>query len=375
MPLRPTAAPRNDAIAIARVLCILGVVYVHAWTGRTGEELAHMTGTGEEVLRWVLMEGLGKSAVPLLGMISGYLVAGSRRAQSWRSHVAGKARTILLPMILWNAIAIACVSGAALAGWIQAPLPSSAHWLVEEALALTRPPDINVQMPFLRDLFVCMLAAPLLVRLPVKGMMLLAAMVAVLTIGGWPQPLLLRPLILFFFLFGMIARRLSLAERAAALPLANAIAPFLLLVPVKITLSLSPTDFPAIHPQAMAALDLATRIAAALFFWRIANACAASRARDALLAIAPYVFFLFCCHLILIWIGGPLLGHWIGPAGSPLYPAFLIAQPLLVLGASIVLARAVIAISPAAARILSGGRLAAPARKAGAGLVAVRNPA
>jgi Acyltransferase family len=293
-------------------------------------------------------------------MISGYLVAGSRRVQSWRTHVAGKARTILLPMILWNAIAILCVSGAAMAGWIQAPTPSSADWFVQELLALSRPPDINVQMPFLRDLFVCMLAAPLLVRLPVKAMVLLAAVVAILTIGAWPQPLLLRPLILFFFLFGMIARRLSLAERAAELPLLGAIAPFALLVPLKIALSLSPANLLATHAHMMATLDLATRVAAALFFWRIANACAASRAREALLAIEPYAFFLFCCHLILIWIGGPILGQWTGAAGSPLYPLFLITQPLLVLAASITLAQALIAISPAAARILSGGRLATP---------------
>lgn len=334
-----------------------------------------MAGSGQEVLRWILMEGLGKSAVPLLGMISGYLVAGSRRAQSWRTHVAGKARTILLPMLLWNAIAIACVSGAAMAGWIKAPIPASAGWFVEELFALTRPPDINVQMPFLRDLFVCMLAAPLLIRLPVKGMALLAAIVAILTIGGWPQPLLLRPLILFFFLFGMISRRLSLAERAVALPIATAVAPFLLLVPVKIALSLSPANFPAIHPHEMAALDLATRIAAALFFWRMANACAQSRAREALLAIEPYAFFLFCCHLILIWLGGPLLGYWIGPAGSPLYPAYLIAQPVLVLGASVALARTIMTISPAAARLLSGGRLAADRRSADESLVAVQNSA
>ncbi|MFP5434535.1 MAG: acyltransferase, partial [Alphaproteobacteria bacterium] len=32
-------ARRSDAIAIARVICIVGVVYVHAWTGLNGEAL------------------------------------------------------------------------------------------------------------------------------------------------------------------------------------------------------------------------------------------------------------------------------------------------------------------------------------------------
>lgn len=49
-------ARQSDAISIARVLCILGVVYVHAWTGLSGADLAQLRGTPQESLRWVLME-------------------------------------------------------------------------------------------------------------------------------------------------------------------------------------------------------------------------------------------------------------------------------------------------------------------------------
>jgi hypothetical protein len=44
-------------------------------------------------------------------------------------------------------------------------------WLANELLAFRAPNEINVQMPFLRDLFVCLVAAPLLVRArtPVLG--------------------------------------------------------------------------------------------------------------------------------------------------------------------------------------------------------------
>ncbi|RVT43971.1 acyltransferase [Sphingobium algorifonticola] len=342
---------------------------MHAWTGRTGEELAHMAGSGQELLRWTVMEGLGKSAVPLLGMISGYLLAGSRRALHWRSHVSAKARTILLPMLLWNAIAIGCVSGAAMAGLIQAPVPHSARWMIEEMLALTRAPDINVQMPFLRDLFVCMLIAPWLVRWRPPALALLAAAIAGVAVIGLPQPLLLRPIILLFFVTGMIAGKTVLAERAAALPLIVALLPFLLLMPVKVALSLPPAPFSVSHPHAMALLDLAMRIAAALAFWRMAHGIAQTRLRIPLLRIEPYAFFLFCAHLVLIWLGGPAIGQWTGPLGTPLYPTFLLMQPLLALAASILLAKAISHISPRAARILSGGRLArsddglAPARK------------
>ncbi len=360
MPSTPAAPTRNDAIAVARVLCILGVVYVHAWTGRTGEELARMVGSGQDMLRWTLMEGLGKSAVPLLGMISGYLVAGSRRAQDWRGHVAGKARTILLPMLLWNAIAILLVSGAATAGWIAAPKPHSFGWVVEEMLALTRAPDINVQMPFLRDLFMCMLVAPWLVPRQAGTLAMLAFAIAALVVSGLPQPLLLRPIILFFFVGGIIARKTALADRAAALPFWIAMMPFLLLMPVKVALSLPPAPLLTSYPHEMALLDLITRLAAALAFWRVANVVAHSPLRTFVLRIEPYAFFLFCCHLILIWLAGPAIGRLSGPLGAPLYPAFLLIQPILALGASILLAKGIVRLSPRAARLLSGGRLAPP---------------
>src|SRR3546814_5334188 len=71
--LTTDAARRSDAISIARVICILGVVYVHAWTGLNGHDLESLRGTAQASLRWGLMEVFGRSAVPLLGLIYGWL--------------------------------------------------------------------------------------------------------------------------------------------------------------------------------------------------------------------------------------------------------------------------------------------------------------
>jgi len=40
-----------------------------------------------------------------------------------------------------------------------------------------------------------------------------------------------------------------------------------------------------------------------------------------------------------------------------LYPAYLLVQPLLVLGVTVVLGQVLMALSPSVARVLSGGRL------------------
>mgnify|MGYP006191824019 CR=1 FL=1 len=232
------ATRRSDAIAIARVICILGVVYVHAWTGRNGQDLELLRGSPQEGLRWVLMEIFGRSAVPLLGLISGWLVGGSARTRNWFDHVGRKARTILLPMLLWNAVAILLVSGAAWLLGLSAPVPQSGGWIAEELFIINRNPDINVQMPFLRDLFLCMVAAPLLVRLP--NWMLMAVALAALScqIAGLGPPVLMRPSILFFFTIGILARREGWADRAAAVPMLAASLPFGLLMGAQLYVSL-----------------------------------------------------------------------------------------------------------------------------------------
>ena len=351
-------ARRSDAIAIARVICILGVVYVHAWTGQNGEALAALRGSAQDNLRWALMEIFGRSAVPLLGLISGWLVAGSDTARHWGAHVRRKARTILLPMILWNGLAILLVSGTAYLWSLSAPVPTSLWWVVQEVLIISRNPDINVQMPFLRDLFLCMVVAPLLVRMPGWSLALIAAAAAGCHIAGFGPPVLMRASILVFFTLGILAQRGGWAERVAGKPTLLMAIPFALLMAAQLYHAVTVGD--DAWPVAQRGLDLALRIAAAVAFWRLAWALADSPARPMLLRIEPYMFFLFSAHLILIWLLGPVLGGLFGKMGTPFYPFYLILQPLFVLGAVIAIGAGLRRVAPGAAALLSGGRLKRP---------------
>jgi len=353
---RPPLLPISPAIGLARLICILGIVYVHAWTGLGGDQMAAQAGSAQDILRWTVVELFGRSAVPLLSMVSGWLIAGSLAKRGAKHFLAGKLRAILVPMLLWNAIAMALVVTAASVGWVRAPLLGDARWIMDNLFSLTRQGDINVQTAFLRDLFVCMLAAPLLVRLRTRWLLLIGAVAAVWWIGLFKFPLLLRPSILLFFVGGMLARRYGLADRAALLPSWQAALPFLLVVPVKIWLSIENgrADF---HLHATAAVDLLTRGAAALLVWRGAIALAKRPIAGRLLPFERYAFFLFCCHMLFMWLIAPKVGEFTGPMGSPAWPGFFLLQPLLALGFSILLAKAVEAMSPAAAQLLSGGRL------------------
>lgn len=355
-PTPETQAHTSAAVGVARVLCILGVVYAHAWVGRGGAELAAAAVTRQGVLRLILMESLGRSAVPLLGMVSGWLVAASVRKRSYVSFVAGRARTVLAPMVLWNGLAIVLVSGGAYLGLVNAPVPRTWTWLLNEIFCLAAPSEINVQMAFLRDLFVCMAVAPLLVRAPRALLLAVAAAAVAWSLSGISFPLLLRPSILLFFVVGILARRDGLERRVAGLP------PGLLAIPY-LVLALGAAWAGAAWggrgpaPVWMTSVDLLLRFAAGAFFWSLAWRLAERPAGRWLLKAEPYVFLMFCSHLIMIWLAGPLIGRLTGPLGAPLYPVYLLMQPALVLLATLGLGRLLVNAAPAAAGMLSGGRL------------------
>jgi fucose 4-O-acetylase-like acetyltransferase len=358
--------PTSDAIRISRILGILGIIYVHAWTGRTLDELNALTGTPQIAFRWVLIDLLGRSAVPLLSIISGWLVAPSVQRRSYGGFVKDKARMLLAPMLAWNLIALTLVCGAAQMGWLHAPKASSLGWALNELFCLTGPNDVNVQISFLRDIFVIMLAAPLLVRLPSWALALVAAGAAVWCVGGWSLIVLLRPQILLFFLLGVLARRYDWATAVGRWRWVAAAAPFCLIGPGVVALSIWGQSWSDAHPALTSALDLTLRLSAAILLWRIAIALAPRPSGRALSALAPLAFLMFCAHMTMIWFGGAWLGQFTGPLGSPAYPALLLVQPLLVLGATAVLREALLALSPGLTAFLSGGqaRVAASRRLA-----------
>jgi hypothetical protein len=353
--------PVSAAIGLARLICILGIVYVHAWTGLGGDRMAMQAGSGQDILRWSLVELFGRSAVPLLSIVSGWLVARSVGRRGYGQFVRGKARAILAPMVVWNIIAIVLVVGAGALHWVVAPLLGDGLWLADNIFNLTRAGDINVQMAFMRDLFLCMLAAPLLVKADTRWLVLLVAAVAVWVVGNWQLAILLRPSILMFFTLGIVARRQGWAERLATIPLWQAVLPFALIVPFKILLSVRAGEAGAYEVHFVALVDLATRGAAALVAWRAAIALAGTAIGQRFGRLEPFAFFLFCSHLLFMWLLAPAIGdHLTGAMGQPLWPLFFLLQPALAMIFAIGLAKAIQLVSPETADLLSGGRLRRP---------------
>ncbi len=321
------ASPRaslSTTIAIARVICICGIVYVHAWTGLNVDELRAQGGSWHSILYWVLIEMMGRSSVPLLSIISGWLVMASVSKRSYGQFIRGKAKSLLLPMVLWNLISAALVLLFAHFGELKAPQPAIGLPLLNEIFHLTAPGEINVQNAFLRDVFLCMLLAPLLVRLPsaALGAILLATLAW--CIEGWQLYVLLRPQIFLFFLVGILAFRFKLDAFVDSLPMLALTSAFLVMGTGKCWLSIYGQYHQISHPEAVAAADNLLRIVAAMFFWKLAQLLGRSSLSEMLQRFDPYTFLLFCSHVLLIWLVGPVIGPLFGRFGEPGYPFFLL---------------------------------------------------
>ena len=357
--VRAASSSISANIAVARVICICGIVYVHAWTGLDVDGLRAQGGSWHSVLYWALIELLGRSSVPLLSVISGWLVAKSVARRSYGHFIARKAKSLVLPMVLWNLMAVAVILLLARYGELRAPQPDFGLPLLNEILHLTAPGEINVQNAFLRDVFICMLAAPLLVRLPSAALALLVCGLLAWAIEGWQLYMLLRPQILLFFVLGILACRTGFETVVDRLPLLPLAVVFAVAGAAKCWLSIWGQYHLTTHPEAVAVLDNVLRLVAAMFFWRVAGALGRSAAGPLLARLDAYTFVLFCSHVLLIWLLGPLIGPLFGRFGEPGYPVFLLAQPVVMLGGAMAIGQVMRKTWPGAAAILSGGRLCA----------------
>ncbi len=356
-PTRSALPVQSQAIEIARVLCIMGMVYAHVWTGRTSAYIIAHSTTDQGMLRWFVVEMIGRSSVPLLGMVSGWLVGSSALRRSYWRFALGKARTVLAPMLLWNALAVFLILGAAYLQIIRGPGWKGWGWVLGEVTAFSRFNELNVQMPFLRDLFVCMLIAPLVVRLRSAWLIVLLMTVLVWTVATWFFPLVLRPQVALFFVIGIAARRWGWADYVGRMPFGLAALPFLLLAPVKFALSVWGYYFGREEVEIVTAVEMAMRVSAAMLMWRISMALVGKPIAIPIMRIEPYAFLLFCSHEIMIWLASQKIGSVTGPLDAPGWPIFFLLNPLLVLCGTLVLGKLLVELAPWAANWLSGGRL------------------
>lgn len=367
---RPTAASLSTAIEVARVALVIGLVFLHYFSF-PNLDAPPFSGIDPRFPVATFVNGFMAffffSAVPLLSAVSGWLFFGFRDGDA-RGAIAARLRkragSLLAPLVAWNLLAIL----VAYALWRAAPTSglvgqlgfdaanASLFSVVDGVFGITRLP-VAFQFWFVRDLFLSVLAAPLLWvllrRAPFAGALLLgAAWLAEFNFWG----VFVRADVLFFFYLGALVRTRGWDPRigwGATLWLLGVYAALMALR------ALAPLAVDPGSAEAQAMLDLATRLArplGVLACWGVCLRLAATRSGEALARWGGAAFFLHAAHFPLIALVKFALWKAVPVASDASMLAHYVASVAATIGLCALAAVALFRVSPALYGFLAGGR-------------------
>lgn len=180
----------SDAIRVTRIICIFFMTYVHVHLFSQADlEGSPQFQTALSIIRDVA----GRASVPLLSIVSGFLIIGYLSRRSLSQAARNRAATLLVPIITWNLIGITIF--AALDGLqqieVNSVFPFTGH-------------GFQHHLTFLRDLFVVSLLSPLLIRALKIAPVITVALIILVTALLDTWPVILRTQILMYFTFGLL---------------------------------------------------------------------------------------------------------------------------------------------------------------------------
>lgn len=344
----------SEAIRIARVLCIFFMMSVHVWPGATLILAADATALPSATYD-VLINYLGRGAVSLLSVISGYLFAVS--LQDGPSEplriLRRKFETLIIPMIAWSFILLVmklCYS--ALTGAPEMPAASAIQW-INMFLALSAPPA-NAPLAFLRDIFACVALCLTIYPLYRRSRWLALAALAAINVGDFALGgvLLLRPAILTFYGLGIVVAVAGINTLARRWPLTL----FLLICDWLFRSTLA----------AHTAADLGNlpnighRLVIALLMWNLSLLVLArgKRLKALILSVEPSIFVIFCSHMLTMGLSGRLLSTLGAGPDQPFFAALILLQLMSAIMVGVALRALFVRRSPAFLKVMTGVRAA-----------------
>jgi succinoglycan biosynthesis protein ExoH len=359
----------RQQIDFLRWLMIVGLVFLH-YGSFPGSDLSPFRGFQETdhpvatfVNSYVLFFFL--SAVPILSTISGYLFF--RNFEDSRSfylaRYRSRVRSILLPMISWNAIALIILSavqlampGSPLLGVVKYDLASlSLPDVVNALVGITEHP-INFQFWFLRDLFLVVLCAPLLGFLMARAPWVGLGVLFLVWIGNFKLGIFFRTDILFFFYLGGLIQvrgwpvkplspRYALAALALYAALVGARTVAELLLPAGV-----------LESGFLAPLTRMLRVLGVVVFWSIAPLLMRTLLGRWTVQVGTLAFFLHAVHWPMNQAVKQVISAiWPGNSDAVLLLNYF-GTTFLTVAMAVLIARILDAAAPGLFRHLSGGR-------------------
>jgi hypothetical protein len=363
----PVPRTASDAIRVARVLCIYFMIYVHVNPAVAQFAPATHGIRIFDVLRFWIVDSVGRGSVALLSVVSGYLALYTLGRYDFRDFLAKRVRSLLVPLLLWNLVflTMVVVGDKAAPGYIGRTL--------DETVSASRLPTllldafgspVNPPLGFLRDLFVCSLLTPLLIATLRRGLPAYAVLVASLTGLAYVSYLFLTPMILTLYAAGLLtAYRKDLPEISLRLEVAAWAA--VALMGLALAWLQMDSSSGSGTPGFLIELGFATiRIPAAIAFWALAVRLSPSRLGRVFARLEPSIFVAFCSHLILLTVAWALWQKVLGGYYAPLYPVFFLLAPALAIVGAVTLSVVGNRFVPRPFSYFNGHRLVAKAGRA-----------
>ncbi len=316
----------SSRINLMRIILISGIVFVHVPHNPETSPFLGVYGFFDW-LRVFLGDALFRIGVPCLSAISGYLLfRKGMQAFDYLATVKSKARTVLLPFLLWNGALVAAVLLLQRFGvgvgyfpdlWNATPREMMSHGAAVEEFPL------NVPLYFLRDLFVCILLSPILAFLVRRYAW--ATLGVLLIITAWPEVTLFivqKKSILFSFTLGIALALYKIDLKALDAHAVKITAAVLGASAILATaLYFTGPDFPF-------ELELLRNLLAvfgAMGLWASSSLLIRSKAGKRLSETGSLSFWIFCAHyplLVMMWM------VW-NRGGPDFYPAFYLGAVAL----------------------------------------------
>lgn len=356
---------------MARMFCVLGMIYVHVPNGEQANAVVYGLSNGHfaGLLESFLVEGPGRAGAALLSMISGYLAATAllRSGSSITALYSRRFGSIVMPMVFWAATTYLVYLGVSqtrptFLGDINTFLEK-----INTVLFLTHMPDgPTMHLGFLRDLFVCVLLAPLLLVASQKAGWVLLFILGLFYLFEHEQAsiIILRPLIVFAFSIGVF-----MAVRNARLDILDRYWPLLLGLAIISTLAIMMVNdgMASGLEQVFAQRGLQFnetilypigRLFGSLAIWTLLPLMMGGKLQQWVVRYSPYLFAAFCSHYLMLTL--VFFGVWMplfGDRHSDFYIVWFLFAPLLAMMVAFCIVQIAMRIAPPLATLITGGRM------------------
>lgn len=267
---------------------------------------------------------LGRTAVPLLSLISGMLLVSSFSERSGQSILKSKLKTLIVPMIFWSTPMLVIVCGKSIITDEPGLRPDGLLEWANALFAITKSPA-NGPLHFLRDIFIMSGygIAILFVYRRLKWAGILLALIVGLVEQIPGGLLIFRNQIASMYVFGLVLALLGHAGWKPNWPLVATLVGAMIL---------SIAFGPALHSEsghiATRLLEHLPKIAMSFLIWRLAFEVASrpTALRTMFDRLEPHIFTIFCSHAIVAaFVAGLALAFGLSEH-SPSHGLLLLAQ-------------------------------------------------